>query len=174
MQATIEDPEQENNLAELNPGNLNAAKFEWVDGKPEFFPCFDGKCYPTEEQKLYAEELMWQLNEQIAHNGKWRAVLRSPLKSQWDEISRTFRAYMPTIIELQFLDIDDDPQFVVALEKKLDKLLDWGFEAAVELCEAAHSEYSAMMIAMDIKPEQTVRAAKGEAVTNEAEQYAID
>lgn len=81
---------------------------------------------------------------------------------------------MPTVIELQFLDTDDDPQFVVSLEKKLTHLLDWGFTAAIELCEAAWTEYLAMMKAIDIKPEQMIKSAKGEKATDEAAQYAVD
>lgn len=171
---TLDDPSQASKLQPLNAGELNACKFDWYEGKAVFFPCISGKCYPTEEQKHFSEFLCYELNEQIPHDGRWRVVMRSPVKHKWDDVSRAFRAYMPTVIEMQYLDADGDPQFVTSLEEKLSKILDWGFITLLELAEAGYTEYKAMMQAMNISPEQTIKAAQGQKATNELEQYAID
>jgi hypothetical protein len=152
------EPLDETRLPELNQGELNASKWEWVDGNAIYYPCISGKCFPTDEQKLYGEILIEMLHEHINHDGKWRIVYRDPAKSNWDTITKTFRAYMPTVIEMQFLDLGNIPQFVVSAERRLDELLDWGFDNMVDLCEAAFTEHGALMKVIDIKESQKINA----------------
>lgn len=162
MKQEIKDPEQLKNLPELNVGDLNACKYEVIDGNPVFFPCLSGKCFPLDQQKWYCEFLCMSLNEHLHFDGSWRVVLRDPVRQKYDPDAGLFRVYVPTKIECQFLDGDGDVQFVVAMEHRIESLIKWGLNHTIDMCAAAYKRWRDMMSAVDVREDQMIKAAKGQ------------
>lgn len=175
MSLASSEPDEGNQLPELNPGDVNACKFEWINDAPMFFPCPQGKCFPLDQQKIYAEFLLTELMTHLHHDHKWRVVLADPVKQKYDRDSGLFRSYVPTKIECQFVDHDEDAQFVVTLEQSIDKIItEWGLNPVLDQCERAYEMWADMMKVVDVREDQMYRAAKGETPDNVAEQWAVD
>lgn len=166
-----EDPSALDDLPELNTGHVNAVKWEDVDGNTVFFPCPVGKCYPTEDQKLLAEILCQDLNEQLRLGGAWRVVWSQPAKVSWDQLTKIHRAYMPKKLECQYMDNEGDVQFVVAFEQSMRTLLNWGYDNLLSNCDAAYNEWASIMQIVDVRESQKYRPLCGERPTDEVAQF---
>lgn len=160
-------------IAPLDPKLLNSVKYEWVEGRPITTPS-TGKCFPTEEQHIFARMLLADLMEDFHHDGSWRIVWRDPVRSKWEAVSRMYRAYLPTTIEMQYLDKDGDVQFVVASDDSLDSLLNMGFYDIKENLMQAFAHWQGMRKALDLANAPTISLAKGEKPSNPAEQFAAE
>lgn len=121
-----------------------------------------GKIYPLPEQEVFAEELLRYLTAKISLDGGWRVVWKEPKKSYWDKMGGLFRAYVPTVVEMEFLDKDGDVVCSIFSEDKVWDMLELG------MTNYANQAYNAVMAAReflktaDIRPEQTYKRALGE------------
>lgn len=164
---------EESEIADLPKDALNSVKWEFVDGRVIKIPSA-GKCFPTEDQDIFAETLCWDLNEQVNFGGRWRVVWRNPTKSRWDSITRMFRAYYPTMLEIQWLDADGDIHICSKSEATLDNMLVWGIEAIVEHAAKAHELWEERNKLLEVSSLPQFSWAKGERPTSMAEQFAAD
>lgn len=174
MGLASEDPSEIEKLPELKQGDTNAVKYEFVDGVVHLFPCLKGKCFPTEQQKIFAEFVCLELNQQLHHDGSWRVVLSEPVRSSYDHMTGLYRSYVPTKLECQFLDAEGDPQFVVGFEQNIKFLIEWGLHIVLQHCECGYNEWESMMEAISINEAQKYRPHLGEKPTSVEEQYAVD
>jgi len=173
MQRAPQYVHDESEIPDLNPAELNSFKYEWIEGKAVEIPSV-GACYPTSEQKIFAEMLSYDLNETFDHDGSWRIVWRDPVKSKWDPVSRMFRPYLPTVLEVQYLDADGDVKISMDADQKFEVLLRWGFDVIKENLMSAFRHYQERNKALDVDNLPTYSPARGQKPTNALEQFAQD
>lgn len=155
-------------VQEIDPA-LQAVKWEWKDGAVVEKKI--GRCFPIPEQKVYAEELCGFLNRELQEErgDSWRVVWTNPKKSYWDRLSGLFRPYVPMSLEVQYLDADQDVQFVVDISEGAGRIIDiwtllenFSFTDVMELCMGALKEYRELMYCAEVRHDQKYSPMRGE------------
>lgn len=149
---------------------LAAVIFRYIDGDVISKRSGFGKCYPLVEQKLYAENLCRFLNKDIAFDkGSWQCVWTQPCKSYYNRMSGIYQAYVPELLECQYLDKDGDIHVVVEFEENVWDLLDnFSFTEVSGLCTKAYEQYKEIEAAVDAKPHQKYSPANGDKVNDDS------
>lgn len=164
---------EESEIKDFDPKELNSVKWEFFEGKVVKLPSV-GKCYPCEDQDIFAETLCWDLNEKMSFNGRWRVVWRNPVKSKWDKATRMFRAYYPTMLEIHWLDADGDIHINSKSEVSFDNMLAWGIEAIMQHAAKAHELWQERQKLLEVDGLPQFSWAKGQRPTDMVQQFAVD
>jgi len=149
---------------------LRAFIFRLIDGEVVGKGSPLGQCYPLVEQKIYGEQLCKFLNHDINFDkGSWQVVFTRPKKSYHNKMTGLFHAWVPEIMECQFLDKDGDIQLVVEFEEDVWDLLDnFSFTEVSGLCTKAYEQYKEIEAAVDAKPHQKYSPANGDKVNDDS------
>lgn len=145
---------------------LQAVKYEFIEG--EVVKTKVGKCYPLVEQDMYADQLVRFLNKEIAFDkGRWRCVWTQPRRSYWNRISGLFHAWVPTLLECQYVDKDGDIPCLVDMEENIWDLLEhFSFTHIAELCNQAYETYRDVEKVVDVKEAQKYSPVHGQLERN--------
>jgi hypothetical protein len=143
--------------------SLYAKKFFMVDGdvKSEVI----GICNPIPEQWVMAEEVLRLLHSRRKEwdGGTFRVVLHRVKPEVRDPVNGIWNRYVPTLMEVQFLDRDGDIQFLIEYPDDPVTIMDnIGCSRIGDEAEEAYNHWKKFHGTVDIKPEQTYKAAQGE------------
>lgn len=119
-----------------------------------------GLCRPMEVQRIAAMELCVFLNRELAHDGRWSVGWTGNRNDITPGGLMVFN--IPSVMVLVWLDRDDDVQFQVSIDERLDVFLACGPEHWCEQAEQAWAEWRCHIGDVGVKPEQTIKAAQGQ------------
>lgn len=131
---------------------------EIIDGRVREYT--SGRCRPMEVQRVAAMELATYLNRELHHGGRW--VVGWAGQSNEVTPGGLIVFGVPTVMGMVWLDQDDDVQFSVAIDERLEDIIRSGPEHWCHQAEQAWNEWAAHMEEVDVRPDQTIKAAQGE------------
>lgn len=139
---------------------FNSVKYELVDGDVVRFVA--GKCVPWPIQELAAQRALEILNKDLSHGGRWRVVWCETVKSKYDKDVKLFFQFVPTIMEIHWLDKDGDPQFKVECEED-GAYIEQYINDYIKVCEEAWQKwYDFIFKGVQVTADQMVKGALGE------------
>jgi thiamine phosphate synthase YjbQ (UPF0047 family) len=133
-------------------------RVEIIDGRVREYT--SGRCRPMEVQKIAAMELCTFLNREMHHGGRWVVGWAG----QTNEVTPGGLIVfgVPTTMGLVWLDQDEDVQFTVEIDERLDDIIRSGPEHWCDQAEQAWREWASHIKEVDVRPDQTIKAAQGE------------
>jgi len=148
---------------ELRQAALSACaiKFFLVEGALQYER--KGKCNPLPEQQVLAEMFLLCVERRRAWPGSFRVVLHKVKEEFRDPISHLWKRYVPTLLEIQYLDQDGDVQFVTEYPDGILTIIEEiGVSRMADEAEEAYDRWKKFIDPIGIKPEQTYKRAAGE------------
>jgi hypothetical protein len=109
---------------------------------------------PMPEQRMFAADMVTALNKHLHHDGAWLIEFTDPVSLG---SVRTDAMYQRFVI--MWMDADGDVQFPIEDERPFNEVLIDGPDAMIEKCEAAWSAWKWQSKVLDLKPNQTRKAA---------------
>ena len=119
-----------------------------------------GRCRPTEVQRVAAMELCQYLNRELHHGGRWAVGWAGAVNDVTPHGLLVFG--VPTVMGMVWLDQDDDVQFSIAIDERIEDIVRSGPQHWCDQAEQAWQEWARHMDEVDVQPSQTIKAAQGE------------
>lgn len=111
---------------------------------------------PLAEQRLFAHDMVTVLNNQLHHDGAWVITF-----NQWQKPEPKV-APCYTRVTLMWMDQDGDVRFSIEDDRPPWEFLCDGMQEWLMKCESAWCAWLASVAALELKADQTYKAAQGE------------
>ncbi len=126
------------------------------------------------EQLMFATDILQLLHRELHHDGAWVMVFTRPAQPDGVISIENPKHWEYERFGFIFIDADGDPQFTYEWERGGSELLDFtevllaGPHSWANKCETAWQTWAMSQKALDLRPDQTFRQAKGEAMPSTA------